>query len=602
MTTAPVPSRSAITLEHTWNAESVFPTTADWEAELNTILAALPDFKAYAGRLGESAAVLADALALMDDLGRRASKVMFYAFMTYSVDTGNQEAAALVGRAQSMGGQARAAQSFVNPELLSIGEETLTAWIAEEPRLAHVGQYVADLFRQQAHVRSAEVEEVLGMLSEPFSGPEATARMLTDSDFVFDPAVGVDGSSRDLTTGTIDAILHGNDREARRTAWENYADQHLTYKNTLASNLLTSVKQNVFQARARRYDSTLGMALFEDNIPPAVFHTLLDIFKKNLPTWHKYWQVRRRALGVETLQPYDIWAPLTDKPPVLTFDEAVPLICEGLAAMGEDYVETIRKGLVEQRWVDIYPNQGKTAGAFSFGAYDTHPFILMSFTDDVGSLSTLAHELGHSIHSYLTRHNQPFIYGDYSMFEAEVASNFNQAMVRAHLLDKFADDADFQISLLEEAMDNFHRYFFIMPTLARFELEIHERIERGEGVSADDMLNLMADLFAEGYGGEMAVDRDRVGITWAQFSHLFVDYYVFQYATGISGAHAIAKRILDGEPGAVEGHLDFLKSGSSLYPVDSLKLAGVDLSQPEPVEAAFAVLADYVDRLDQLTR
>ena len=247
----------------------------------------------------------------------------------------------------------------------------------------------------------------------------------------------------------------------------------------------------------------------------------------------------------------------------------------------------------------MYPNQGKRQGAFSFGWRGTHPFIMASYHDDLESMSTVAHELGHSMHSYLTWQNQPFVYSDYSLFVAEVASNFNQAMVRGYLRDA-QPDRDFQIALINEAMSNFHRYFFIMPTLARFELEIHTRIEQGDGVTAEDMITLMADLFAEGYGDAMSYNREQSGITWAQFGHLFSNYYVFQYATGISAAHALAAPILAGTPGAAENYLKFLKAGSSIYPLDALKLAGVDMATPAAVEATFKVLGDMVDRLEQL--
>jgi oligoendopeptidase F len=326
---------------------------------------------------------------------------------------------------------------------------------------------------------------------------------------------------------------------------------------------------------------------------------LIKTFRKHLPTWHRYWYIRRNALGFETLHPYDIWAPLTENSPNISYEQAVEWICQGLTSMGTDYVDVIREGCLENRWVDVYPNKGKRGGAFSAGAPGMYPFILMSYTDDVFSLSTLAHELGHSMHSYLAWQHQPVIYGDYPLFVAEVASNFHQAMVRAYLLEHNSDPA-FQISVLEEAMSNFHRYFFIMPTLARFELEVHERVEQGKGVTADDMIELMADLFTEGYGDQMHVDRERVGITWATFRHLYVDYYVYQYATGISGAYALSKRILTGEDGAVNAYLGFLKAGGSMYALDVLKMAGVDLTMPYAIEEAFNALSEMVDRLEQL--
>jgi oligoendopeptidase F len=594
-----IPSHSEIESRYTWNAASVFQSVEALEAEFDAVVAALSGLAEFQGHLADGAAVVSAALDAVQSLARRVGILAVYAGMDYAVDTQNQPAAKRYGRAQGLSGQLAAASAFVGPELLAIGEDTVRAWLIEEPRLAYLKHYVDNLFRKQTHVRSAEVEELLGLLVAPFANVETTASMLTDADFKFPAAAGSDGSVQPVTQGTLDKILAGADREARRTAWEGYMDTFLAHKNTLASNLLTSVKYNVFSMRARRHTSTLEMALAEHNTPVEVFHSLIATFRKNLPTWQRYWRVRRKALGVDILQPYDIWAPLGGERPPISYERAVALICDGLAPMGEEYVTAVRRGCLEERWVDAMPCQGKMGGAFSSGSSGTYPFIMMSYTGEVFSLSTLAHELGHSMHSYLTWQNQPVLYSDYGMFVAEVASNFHQAMVRAHLLANETDPA-FQIAVLEEAMSNFHRYFFIMPTLARFELEVHQREERGEGMSADDMIGLMADLFADGYGDSVNVDRERTGITWATFGHLYVDYYVFQYATGISGANALARRILAGTPGAVEDYLSFLKVGDSLYPVDALKLAGVDLTTPAPVEAAFEVLAGLVDRLEKL--
>jgi oligoendopeptidase F len=275
-------------------------------------------------------------------------------------------------------------------------------------------------------------------------------------------------------------------------------------------------------------------------------------------------------------------------------------ILAGMRPLGDEYVNTMKSGVLEQRWVDIYPNQGKSAGAFSTGAPGSYPFLLLNYTDDMVSMSILAHELGHSMHSYYTWQAQPLIYSDYGIFVAEVASNFNQALVRAYLLENNSDP-DFQIATIEEAMANFHRYFFLMPILARFELEIHERVERGEALTADALSALMSDLFSEGYGDEVEIDPARVGITWAQFhTHLYANFYVYQYATGLAGAHALAADILAGEPGSVERYLDFLKMGSSRYPLEALKLAGVDLTTTEPMAKTFAVLTQMIGRLEQL--
>jgi len=394
-------------------------------------------------------------------------------------------------------------------------------------------------------------------------------------------------------------LMSNPDREIRRTTWESHQDAHLAFKNTLASSLHTSIQQNVFLMQTRGYASTLEATLFQDNIPVEVFHNLVETFKRHLPLWQRYFAVRRKALGVETLHPYDMWAPLTPARPSIPYEQAVEWIIAALEPMGEDYTRTIRRGVQEEGWVDVYPSPGKHAGAFSHGSPGTHPFIMMNYAGTVVSMGTLAHELGHSMHSYLTWHTQPVIYSDYTSFVAEVASNFHQAMLRAYLLETQKDPV-FQTAVLEEAMANFYRYFFLMPTLARFELDMHRRAERGEGLTAETMSAAMADLFAEGYGAQVEYDRERVGIIWSTFGHLYAEYYVFQYATGISGANALSRGVLEGRPGAVERYLGFLKMGSSEYPLQALQAAGVDLTTPQPVEDAFHIMEGYVNRLEEL--
>lgn len=599
MTSEHLLTRDQIDPQYKWNQESLFAADQDWEAELASLGEALVEAASFAGRLADGPATLADALEQIQDVRRRLGILYVYASMAYAVDTTDQPSGARLGKVQGMAGRVMAGLSYLDPELLAIGRTTLDAWIAGEPRLAVLDHYVDNLFRRQQHVRSPEVEEILGLAVEPFSGIYNIYSALTDSDMQFRPAVDSAGRELPLSQSTVGSILHSDDREARRTAWENYTDAYLDLRNTLAGNLVTSVRKSAFDMRARRHTSTLDAVLFPDNIPTAVFHNLVETFRRHLPTWHRYWRLRRQALGVEVLHPYDIWAPLAPNPPRIPFAQAVDWVCEGLAPLGEDYVRAMRRGCLEDRWIDVFPNKGKSSGAFSTGALGTFPFIMMSYSDDSDSLGTLAHELGHSMHSYHVWQSQPPLYSEYTNFAAEVASNFHQAMVRGHL---FRQDLprELQIALIEEAMSNFHRYFLVMPTLARFELELHQRVERGEGPTADDLIDRLADLAAEGYGDEMHIDRQRVGIQWATFPHLYADYYVFQYATGISGANALANRVLAGTPGAAESYRSFLRAGSSMYALDSLRLAGVDLSSPEPVEETYQVLSGLLDRLEQL--
>jgi oligoendopeptidase F len=594
-------ARTEIPDRYKWNAASVFASEKAWEAEADALIERLKTSRGMAGLVGTSAQALAAALEVRDELQESLGKIIVYAAIAQAVDNADTNAARMYGKMQSVAGQVIAGLSFIEPEILAIDEKQLAAWRMQEPRLHAYSHYFDHLLRQKGHVRSAEVEELLGLAQDPLGGFYLTANVLTNSEMKFPSACSSDGRSREVTQGTIDEILASPDRDARRMAWEGLRDAHLAFKNTLASNLLHSVKASVFAQRVRNYPSTLDASLDANHIPPQVFHNLIETTHKHLPVWHKYWRVRRQALKQEDLQPYDIWAPLTGEKITISFEQAVSMILEGLAPLGEDYVSTARRGLLEEGWIDVYPNRDKSAAQFSSGTRGTHPFIVMLYDDTIFSMSTLAHELGHSMHSCLTWKHQPAVYADYSLFSAEVASNFNQALVRAHLFQTNPDPR-FQIALLEEAFSNFHRYFFIMPLLARFELDVHQRVERGQGLTADDMNEIMADLFAEGYGDEIQFDRLRTGITWATFGHLYQDYYVYQYATGLSGAHALARRVLSGTPNAAEDYLKFLRAGSSLYPLDALKLAGVDLSTPEPVEKTFEILAQMVDRLETLTQ
>ncbi len=594
-----LPARSAVPIAETWDLEAIFATPADWEQACKDLESQLPGLSAYKGRLSAGPQTLLEFITLYEQAGILAGKIGTYASNAYAADSLDQAAAGRAGQARSLMSRLGAAAAFYEPELMEIGFATLRQWRQSEPRLAYLAQYLDRLERRQAHIRSSEVEETLAMASDPFGGAYNTFNVLTAADMTFEPAVGSDGVGLEVGQSSIGSLVTHADREVRRSAWSNYADGYLRFKNTFASVLTTAFKQDVFSARVRRYQTALHASLEPNEIPVEVFHNFIGVFKKHLPTWHRYWALRRRALGYDTFLVSDIKAPLTDAKPVVPFEQAVEWITQGMQPLGDEYVSALRKGCLEERWVDRALNKGKREGAFSSGSYGTRPYIMMSYANDLFSLSTLAHELGHSMHSYYSRRDQPFIYSRYGLFVAEVASNFNQAMVRSYLFQR-QPERDFQVALIEEAMSNFHRYFFIMPTLARFELEAHTRIEKGAPLNADILIGLLADLFKEGYGEEVVFDRERIGITWAQFLHMYLNFYVYQYGTGISGAQALANGVLAGKPQAAANYLAFLKAGGSMYPLDALKMAGVDLASPEPVEAAFGMLADLVDRLDKL--
>ena len=401
------PPRSELPAERTWNAESVFATVADWESEVRAIAAELPALQAFEGRLAEGAEVTIEALARRDALERRIGPVFVYASIGHAVETTDPDAVARSGRARGLYAKIAAASAFVEPELLELGRDRLREWSEAHDELIQYGHFFDDLFRRGEHVRSAEVEELLGLVSDAHSGAYSVYTSLADGDLVFAPATSGSGETVDVTQGSVRGLLGSPDRALRQSAWESFADGYRAFRNVFAANYATAIKQDVFSARARRHASTCAAALHRSNIPIEVLDNLLATFQRNLPTWHRYWRVREALLGIDSLRPYDLWAPLGGTRQQLTYEQCVDWICESLAPLGNEYVETVRRGCLEERWVDVYPNQGKRGGAFSSGAPGTYPFIVMSFDGTAGALGTLAHELGHSLHSYLSWRTQP---------------------------------------------------------------------------------------------------------------------------------------------------------------------------------------------------
>ncbi|MEZ4607646.1 MAG: M3 family metallopeptidase [Deinococcales bacterium] len=452
--------REAIPLEHTWHKEALFDNPSAWEVTYSSLSQELKKLTEVEGQLNNPDGI-SKMFKLLEGLQLQMHKLMVYGTMDYNCNSLDQEASNRHDRLRGLISRFQAATAFIEPELIAQGETKLRAWAQND--LSFYGHYLADLLRRSKHLRSAEVEGLLGDLGSAFAGASSAHGVLANSELDFGEALDSEGQRHTIGQGNIRQLLGSEDETLRQSAYEHYADAHLAFKQTMATLLATGVKQNLFNAHVKGHANALEAALAPDNIPSQVVYSLLDSFKAHLPLWHRYWQVKAKALGKAKLKGHDIFAPL-GKSPKVTYEESVEWLGEALKPLGADYVRVLREGALNGRWVDRYPNKGKRMGAFSAGRKGTPPYIMMSYSDDVFGMSTLAHELGHSLHSYLSNEHQELIYARYSLFAAEVASNFNQAMLRAYLFELKTRQGFSVDSLIEELMANFYCYFLVMPT------------------------------------------------------------------------------------------------------------------------------------------
>ncbi|MFO7274720.1 MAG: oligoendopeptidase F [Bacillota bacterium] len=586
--------------EHKWDLDSVYASVEEWEKDYARVEAMVPQLTAYQGRLGESAGTLLGALQARDELFKLLEQVVVWARMKEDEDTTNSTYQALEARARSLYAKVTAAGAFVTPEILAIPTETIRAWLDQEPGLAVYRHELEDILRLKAHVRSQEVEELLAQMAEVGAAPSDIFGKLNHADLKFPKIRDEQGNEVELTLGRYLRFLESPVREVRKQAFEALHSTYKKFRNTIAATYANSVKTDVFYARARRYPSARAAALARTNIPESVYDNLIATVHKNLPSLHRYVQLRRRMLGLDELHMYDLYTPMVpDVDRKIPYEEAVDTILKALAPLGEEYCEVARRGLTVERWVDIYENEGKRSGAYSFGAYTTKPFILMNYQDNLDSMFTLAHELGHSMHSYFSRKHQPYHYSSYTIFVAEVASTFNEALLTDYLL-KSTDDPKLKMYLINHQLESFRTTLYRQTLFAEFEHIAHQRVESGEALTADVLDEIYYDLNKKYYGTEGMVVDDLIAVEWARIPHFYSAFYVYQYATGISAATALSQQVLrEGQP-AVERYLNFLKSGSSDYSTNLLKKAGVDMTSPEPVQQALDVFARLLDQMEEL--
>ncbi|GAB6860401.1 oligoendopeptidase F [Haloplanus litoreus] len=592
-----VPERSDIDAEDKWDLESIFTTDEDWEAAFEDVRERVNDLADYEGRVTESPETLRELLELREDLLRDVSKVSTYANLRSSEDTRESEYQAMSARAESLAADARSATSFIEPELQELDAEAVEAIMEAEPALAEYEHYFDDVLRSKPHTRSKEVEELLADLSDVTDAASDVYSMLSNADMEFPTVEDPEGESVEISLGNFTNLQKRPNREFRREVHEAFYDRWADVRNGVGTALKKSVTADVKLARARNYDTAREAALDGPNVPVEVYDTLVDTVRENLDYLHRHADLKADALGVEDLQMWDLYAPMADgDPPEIPYEQAVEYVVDAVEPLGEPYQERMAEGL-DSRWVDVYENRGKRSGAFSAGTYDTQPFILMNYQDDVASMFTLAHELGHSMHSELTNEAQPWQYSGYDIFVAEVASTVNETLLTHHLLETVEDET-VRRHVLDEYLERFRSTLYRQTMFAEFELRLHEIVEEGGALTADRFDELYRELKTDFY--EPAVVDDRIAREWMRIPHFYYGYYVYQYSTGISAATAIVERIREEGESAAEDYREALRLGGSAYPLDVLETAGVDMRTAAPIEDALGVYGTYLDEMATL--
>ncbi|AUO12603.1 oligoendopeptidase F [Priestia sp. YIM B13446] len=593
-----LPSRSEIKVEDTWKLEDIFASDDAWEKEFEEVKALIPQMEKFKGKLGESAQTLYDALQEQDELTMRVSKLYTYAHMRYDQDTTNSFYQGLNDRIKTLYTQIASALSYVTPEILSIEESKIKQYMAEHKELKLYAHALDEITRERPHILSESEEALLAQASEVLGSSSNTFGMLNNADLEFPSIKDENGEEVEITHGRYIRFLESSDRRVREEAFKAVYETYGKFKNTFASTLSGTVKKDNFSARVRHYNSARHSALSTNNIPEEVYDNLVKTVNDNLHLLHRYIDLRKKVLGIEELHMYDLYTPLVkDVKMEVTYEEAKDYILKGLKPLGEDYLNVLKEGF-ENRWVDVHENKGKRSGAYSSGTYGTNPYILMNWQDNVNNLFTLAHEFGHSVHSYYTRKTQPYPYGDYSIFVAEVASTCNEALLNDYLL-KTIDDEKQRLYLLNHYLEGFRGTVFRQTMFAEFEHDVHVRAQNGEPLTPELLTKLYYDLNKKYFGDNLVIDEE-IGLEWARIPHFYYNYYVYQYATGFSAAAALSKQILEEGDAAVERYVGFLKSGSSDYPIEVLKKAGVDMTTSQPIEEALAVFEEKLTEMERL--
>jgi oligoendopeptidase F len=590
-----IKKRNEMEKKYQWNLDSLYPSDTKWEEDFEKTSALIDEVKSFEGKILESSQSLLKSIQSSHSLGRMIRRLYTYAKMKSDEDTKNSVYQTLNSRAESLSVRAGEATSYIVPELLSGEEGLVQRFMDENERLNEYRHYLEEILRYKPHTLSASEEKILAQAGEVMSTPHNVFNMLSNADLTFPKVHNEKGEEIVLTHGSYIPLMKSNDRAVRKEAFEAFYSVYEGHKNTFATLIDAEVKKNVFHSRVKKYPAARDAALFGNNIPTSVYDRLIDAVHDALPSFYKYMKLRKALLEVDELHMYDVYPSIIkDVDMKIGYDEAKETVLDSIKPLGEDYVSVVKKAY-EDGWIDVYENEGKRSGAYSFGSYDSKPYILLNYQDTLDDAFTLTHEMGHSMHSHYTRTNQPYVYGNYSIFVAEVASTTNEALLNDYLL-KTIEDKQEKLYILNHYLEQFRGTIFRQTMFAEFEREIHKIVEEGGALTAEKLSQVYGDLNAL-YYGEDVVQDPQIKLEWARIPHFYYDFYVFQYATGFSAAIALCNKILNEGDIAVEAYKTFLKSGSSDYPIEVLKLAGVDMTTEKPVRDALKVFEGLVDEM-----
>lgn len=591
--------RSELKEKDTWRIEDIYATEEKWKEEYQSIKEMIKQLSSVKGRLGESAEILFDYLELHCTISKLFERVMVYANQRYHEDTSNSFYQNLVDMSSSLEVEIMNAEAFAEPEILMIPEEKLHLFIEEKQELKIYQRYLFEIMRRKKHTLSEELESVLAQTAEITKAPDTIFSMFNNADAKFPSIQDEDGKEIKVTHGTYAILIRSSNREIRKKAFQSLYSVYEKYKNTLASIYATNVKKDIFYAKIRHYNSSMEMALDEGNIPCSVYTNLLDAVHESLPSLHRYMTLRKKALGVEKLHMYDLYTPIVEEVKIsASYEKAKEFVYEGVAALGEEYQAILKEGF-ENRWIDVYENEGKRAGAYSWGPYGTHPYVLLNYQEDISEVFTLAHEMGHAIHSYYSDKTQPYIYAGYLIFVAEVASTCNEALLMHDMLKK-TTDKKMKAYLLNYYLEQFRTTLYRQAMFAEFEMITHTMAEEGKSLTADHLCDIYEKLNQDYFGKDVEIDKE-IRFEWSRIPHFYDSFYVYQYAIGYSAAIALSQKILKEGKKAVDDYIHkFLSGGSSKDPIELLKDAGVDMSQKTPVQEALRVFDELLTELEEI--